>query len=176
MFTRENAQLSLKTKNWYVAYTYPQVEKKLHKLLMDLGYESFLPLNSVKRQWSDRIKLLEVPLFPNYLFVKTTIDKLHDLLNLDGLSRFLIFENKYATLKDAEISRIRKILDQGDEVAVLTSKFVRGQEVIVKKGPLQGFEGLLVEEHGRDRFIMELKGLKQRLSVNVPTKFLGTKE
>ena len=56
---------------WYAIYTRPRWEKKVDLLLKDQGLESYCPLNKVKRKWSDRIKLVEEPLFKSYVFVRT---------------------------------------------------------------------------------------------------------
>jgi transcription antitermination factor NusG len=57
-------------KNWYALYTKPRWEKKIHKLLQQKGIESYCPLNKVRRKWSDRIKVVEEPLFKSYIFVR----------------------------------------------------------------------------------------------------------
>jgi transcription antitermination factor NusG len=60
------------TKKWFAIYTRPRWEKKVHKLLEEKGIECYCPLNKVHRKWSDRIKIVEEPLFKSYVFVKLT--------------------------------------------------------------------------------------------------------
>lgn len=55
--------------NWDMAYTFPKAERKAACKLREMGVTSFLPLHKVVKQWSDRKKKLELPLFPNYLFI-----------------------------------------------------------------------------------------------------------
>ena len=65
----ENEEL-LDTENWFAVYTKPRSEKKLRSLLEKFSIESYLPLLRVKKKWSDRIKIIENPLFTSYLFVR----------------------------------------------------------------------------------------------------------
>ena len=58
------------TKKWLAVYTRPRWEKKVDQLLKEKGTESYCPLNKVRRKWSDRVKLIEEPLFKSYVFVK----------------------------------------------------------------------------------------------------------
>ena len=58
-------------KKWYALYTKPRWEKKVYRLLSERGMEAYCPLNKVKKKWSDRIKLVEEPLFKSYVFVHT---------------------------------------------------------------------------------------------------------
>ena len=127
---------------WFVAYTYSRSEKKIHTRMQQLGIESYLPMHKVRKQWSDRIKIMEVPLFPSYLFVHTFEVNLPKLSQMHGLARFLTFENKPATLKDHEIDWIGQILKGGNKVIVEARNFVKGDKVVVRQGPLKGLEGI----------------------------------
>ena len=157
---------------WYVAYTYPKSEKKVRKKVEDAGFKSFLPLQKVRRVWSDRIKMIEIPLFPNYLFIHTSLAFIPSLTDINGVSRFVSFQNEYAKVKEKEISLIRKLVDKGEDVKVQFQKFCEGQQVKVKEGPFMGLQGLLVKEEGKNRFIIEIEGLKQLLSVSIATRYL----
>ena len=59
-------------KKWFAIYTRPRWEKKVNLLLQEKGVESYCPLNKVKRKWSDRVKIIEEPLFKSYVFVKVS--------------------------------------------------------------------------------------------------------
>ena len=60
------------TRKWLAVYSKPRWEKKINQLLQDKGLESYCPLNMVYRQWSDRVKKVEEPLFKSYVFVHVT--------------------------------------------------------------------------------------------------------
>ena len=163
----------MEKKCWYVAYTHSRSEKKVQNYFEDiLKLESYLPLVNVKRQWSDRVKWVELPLFTSYVFVKTTADNLHELANVFGVARFLSFEGRFAAVRDEEIDLIKKILKDGEEVSVEPRRFIRGQKVIVTEGAFEGLEGTLMTEHNTKRFIVKIAGIAQNISVSIPAKSL----
>jgi len=84
--------------NWYVAYTYPNAEKRVQQRVEESGKEAFLPTQEVVRQWSDRKKKLNMPLFPNYVFVKSEPFFLYKLLEINQLVNFVQFEGKPAVV------------------------------------------------------------------------------
>jgi Transcription termination factor nusG len=59
-------------KKWFVLYTKPRWEKKIHQLLDAKEIENYCPLNKVSKKWSDRMKIVEEPLFKSYVFVKVS--------------------------------------------------------------------------------------------------------
>ena len=135
-----------KDKKWYVAYTYPRAEKKVNKRIKELGVETFFPTQIVKKKWSDRIKEIETPLFPNYIFAKAFNHQIGNLLSIDGLSRFISFGGQLATIREQDIEMIKKILRK--KIYIEKSRFRRGQKVVIKVGPLSGLEGILIKEDG----------------------------
>ncbi len=161
--------------HWFIAYTYPKAEKKIHTRINELGVESFLPLQKVKRKWSDRTKIIEVPLFPSYMFVYTTEKSIPKLLGIREIVRFLSFESKLATIKKKEIEFIKQALKEGKELRVEKELFEKGQKVFLNEGPFLGLEGTLIQERSKNRFIIELKVLKQSLSIEVPSWCLSKK-
>ena len=158
--------------NWYVAYTYPKSEKKVHARIQDSGYQSFLPLQKVRRVWSDRIKMVEVPLFTSYIFVFTRVQNIPRLSDIPGIARFVSFENEYAKIRDTEIDLIKDLIANGKDIDIVRNGFSEGQKVRIKEGPFVGLEGLLVKKEGKSRFVLEIEGLKKLLSVNIPTLYL----
>jgi len=162
----------MRAPQWYVAYTYSRSEKKIDTRIRQLGIQSFLPLQKVKRKWSDRFKFVEVPLFPSYVFVNTTEDKIPQLKSIDGIATFLSFENKLAVVKEDEIDLIRKVIQGKMDVEVVSETFVKGQKVEVQSGPFAGLTGTLIKEQGKKRFIVEFNNLNQHLSIDIPAHYL----
>ncbi|GJM33265.1 MAG: transcriptional antiterminator [Saprospiraceae bacterium] len=163
----------MQTENWYVAYTYPRCEKKVEKRVKEMGIDCYLPLKTVFRKWSDRVKKVEIPLFMNYIFVRSQPHEIFRVKEIDGLANFIYFGNEPATVKPKEIEWIKKMMYNGSEVEVATDSFKRGQRVTVQKGPFMGLEGVLLEEYGKHRFIVEFKGIEQKLAVNIPVHYLA---
>ena len=159
-------------KSWFVAYTYPRAEKKVHARIKEHGIESYLPLRKVKRKWNDRTKSIEVPLFSSYLFVSTQEKNLLKLEEIAGLSRFISFRNKYAVVLDEEIEKIKR-LTAGDRIMdVEAGELKSGRRVQVKEGALKGLEGVLLEANGKERFAVEIETLDRVIIVNIPIHLL----
>ncbi|HAN17187.1 MAG: hypothetical protein A2X13_06070 [Bacteroidetes bacterium GWC2_33_15] len=159
------------SKKWYVFYTYPKFERKVHKLLQEESYESFLPLHWVVRQWSDRKKRLQVPLFPNYIFVKIEYNKIFEVIKTPKIINCVKFNKTPAFLKQDEIDNIIQIIDNRYPIEVCCN-MKTGDSVIITEGLLAGMKGVLVEERGSSRFAVRVESLQQSLLVNVPIVYL----
>lgn len=131
------------TRRWYAVYTKPRWEKKVFKLLQEKSIESYCPLNKVHRKWSDRIKVVEEPLFKSYVFVcineadKTTVRMINGIVN------FVYWLGKPAIIKDKEIEVIKRFLDEYDNVEVEQVNMKEGSEVLVQGGVFLGKKGII---------------------------------
>ncbi len=97
--------------HWYLLYTNPRAEKKTETELRFLGFEVYLPLHKTLHQWSNRKKMVEVPLFNSYLFVYTELERhYYPILNVPGVVKFVNFEKKPAIVDPREIELIRLML------------------------------------------------------------------
>jgi len=133
-------------KQWFVLYTTPRAEKQVEQRLVDDQTEVFLPLHLSPRKWSDRVKMVEVPLFPSYIFVKTYRGHLYDLVRLPGVARVLYFMGEPAVLRDSEIENIRKFLQIARGKAC---SFEVDEVVKVAIGPLAGTFGKIKTVKGK---------------------------
>lgn len=155
--------------NWYAVYTYPNLERRIHSELVKQAISTYLPLQKVLRQWSDRIKELHVPLFPSYLFVYIHDHERVNVLKVAGVARFVAFEGRPAIISIEEIETIRKV----ESVAVeLEPSLLNGDWVQIMHGPLAGLKGILFKKRGKTRFGVQLNGLRQALSLNVCVSLL----
>lgn len=152
---------------WHVLYTRPKFEKKISKEMDYLDFENYLPLRSVIRLWSDRIKKIEEPLFASYIFVKTDLRKGVNLLQIPGVVKFVTMEGRPATISASEIDRIRLIEAEGSDIQQ-ESYYSEGDAVMVKQGVFAGMEGVLVKNINKQgRFLIRLPLLKQAISVDI---------
>lgn len=130
---------------WYAIYTRPRWEKKVAKLLDQKSIENYCPLNKVRRKWSDRIKIVEEPLFKSYVFVKVEEEERTLVRMTDGVVNFVYWNGKPAIIKDKEIQVIRRFLDEYENVAVLKMDFKPEERVKIIAGPMMDQEGKVVE-------------------------------
>lgn len=128
-------------KKWYALYTKPRWEKKIHKSLQQKGFESYCPLNKVRRKWSDRIKVIEEPLFKSYIFVRIDDSMKTDVRFVDGVLNFVYWNGKPAVVKDEEIVEIKKFMSEYDDVEVKQIEVRPADEVIINQGVMMGASG-----------------------------------
>ena len=116
----------LNTTNWNVLYTAPRAEKQVKERIEALGVECFLPLHRTPRVWSDRVKIVEVPLFNSYIFVRCPDDVLRDLLRVYGVVRIVFYNKKPAIVKKIKKNHLLLYLEQlGATVCVKLDEVAR---------------------------------------------------
>jgi transcription antitermination factor NusG len=126
------------TKKWLALYTRPRWEKKVHALLSEKGIESYCPLNKVRRQWSDRIKVVEEPLFKSYVFVRVNEAERTAVRLINGAINFIYWNGKPAHIREKEIATIRKFLDEHEDVELIPMQLKPNQRVIIQSGTFLG--------------------------------------
>lgn len=131
------------SKKWFAVYTRPRWEKKVHKLLKEKGIESYCPLNKVHRKWSDRIKIVDEPLFKSYVFVKVNEEEKTPVRMTQGVVNFIYWLGKPAVIKEREIDAIKKFLNDHHDVEVRSIDIKEGKKVMVQSGILMGKEGIV---------------------------------
>jgi transcription antitermination factor NusG len=133
----------LERKQWYAVYTKPRWEKKVHGLLLEKGLVSYCPLNKVRKKWSDRVKLIEEPLFKSYVFVQVREEDQVQVRMVHGVLNFVYWNGKPAVVKEKEIETIRKFLNEYEDIEVKPMNLRTNQEVMVQRGLLMNRTGLI---------------------------------
>lgn len=133
------------SQKWYAVYTRPRWEKKVHSLLEQKGVESYCPINKVRKKWSDRIKLVEEPLFKSYVFVKIEEAERTPVRMTDGVVNFVYWNGKPAVIKEKEIQTIKKFLDEHENVELIKLEVKPNEKVRITSGPLMDKEGKVLE-------------------------------
>ena len=134
------------TRKWLAIYTRPRWEKKVNQLLKEKGLESYCPLNKVRRKWSDRVKIVEEPLFKSYVFVKVSDDDRTAVRMTSGAINFVYWQGKPAVIKEKEISAIKRFLDEYENVEARSSADLKvNQRVRVTDGSLMDQEGKVID-------------------------------
>lgn len=127
---------------WYVLYTNPKAEKKVAQQIAAMGYEVYCPLIQQVRQWSDRKKTVEVPLFNSYVFVNIEDSERHKVFDAKGVVRFLFWLGRPAVVKDEEIEEIKKWLNS-QSVEFEIESLHEGDFVEIKEGQFKGHSGIV---------------------------------
>lgn len=154
---------------WYAVYVKSRYEKKTSKLLEDRHIETYLPLIGRLKQWSDRKKMVEEPLFKSYLFVHTDLKNYFDILNTPGVVRFVCFEGKPVPVPDNQLVAVRSYIGEYDGVDDLEQllELHEGQVVEIARGQMKGLVGRLVEIRGKQRLIINIEAVGQSLPISV---------
>lgn len=157
---------------WYALYTKSRNEKKVVARLTDRGYECYLPLQKTLRKWSDRKKLVEVPLINSYVFVRIVLSQRFDVLQDPGAVFFINFERLPAPVADRDIEYLKRILGEGYEVEAVQEAIEVGEKVKVVVGQLMGMEGELVEHRGGQKVLVRIENIPFSLVVSIPLEFI----
>jgi transcription antitermination factor NusG len=138
---------------WYVLYTTARAEKQVELKLQAEGVETYLPLHKCPRKWSDRVKMVEMPLFSSYIFVHTTDEKLRTLIRVSGVARIVYYNGKPAVMRPKEIEAIREFVQKAAE---RECEFGLSEEVLVACGPLKDISGK-IKKIGRKYLILHIE-------------------
>lgn len=133
------------SRKWLALYSRPRWEKKVNQLLTDKGLESYCPLNKVRRKWSDRVKLVEEPLFKSYVFVKVDDEDRAVVRMTPGVVNFVYWNGKPAVIREKEIQAIKRFLDEHENVEVEPINIEKYERVKITSGPLMDQEGEVVD-------------------------------
>ncbi len=159
-------------RRWFAAYVKSRHEKQVYEFLQAAGIRAFLPTQKVLREWSDRKKMVDEPLFKGYIFVRILKRDFTNVRSIPGIVGFVTFEREPAIVSDKEIDNIKRALKGREPVEVSHEALEPGIPIRVLFGPLQGLEGELVEIEGKKRVAVRINHLSQSLLVKVPPFYL----
>jgi transcription antitermination factor NusG len=158
--------------NWLLVIVQSRSEKRAASLLRSKGFDVFLPLQHARRQWSDRIKIVEIPLFACNLFCRCGQNDYLTVLNTPGVFSFFEYSGKPIVIPDAEIDRLIRI--------TATAYFIQacenpGSGDIVSLAVDQSLEGVMVEQGSECEVVFHLASLGRAVSLKVPFESLLTR-
>jgi transcriptional antiterminator NusG len=163
-----NTAANLGEASWYAVSTRSRQEKVAASMLESFGIENFLPLAMERRQWSDRKQVVNLPLFPGYLFVR--IPMLHELqlrvLKVPGVVKFIGNHAGPQAIPDAEIEGVQIVLSHRIPCTPCSIPRV-GDRVRVFRGLLAGIEGTFVRSGSDTRLVISVEMIQQSISVQV---------
>lgn len=156
---------------WYAAYLSPHRERRVADHLSGRSVEHFLPLHQSVRRWKDRRKLVQLPLFPGYIFVRIDLRDRLQVLEVPGVVRLIGFNHLPAALPDDEISAFRTGLAQA--LQVQPHRYLRvGRKVRIASGPFAGLDGILIRQKGAVRVVLSIELIQRSVLVHIDTTCL----
>ncbi|RMI20796.1 MAG: UpxY family transcription antiterminator [Calditrichaeota bacterium] len=148
---------------WYAIYTRPRHEKKVYDQLVEKRVEAFLPLVRQLRQWKDRRKWVEMPLFNSYVFINIDLKDRFYALQTRGVVRLVSFGGVPARIPDWQIDQLKQVISSG--VSLTPEVYLKeGDLVEIVAGPLAGVRGHFRESRGESRVAILIDGIHQSVS------------
>jgi transcription antitermination factor NusG len=153
---------------WFAVQTWPRYEKQVAVELQRKAIEVFLPLQAAEHQWSDRRRIVQLPLFPSYVLVRIPerLDSRISVLRTNGVTMFVGARSTGTPIPDSEIEAVRTLLKRG--VDFHNHPFLNvGQRVRIRGGSLDGVEGFLVAKNEDLSLVVSINIIQRSLAMRV---------
>jgi transcription antitermination factor NusG len=151
---------------WFAIRVKSQCEKMVSEALRYKGFEEFLPLYWSRRRWSDRIKVIQLPLFAGYLFCRFDLADRSSILTIPGVSHVVGQGRVPLPVDSGELESVRLAVSCGQNIEPWCGLEV-GNSVRIENGPLRGIEGMLLRFKGSNHLILGVQLLQRSVAVEV---------
>jgi transcription termination/antitermination protein NusG len=161
-------ELHRHTLRWFAVQTRSRHEKRANVELQEKGIQSFLPLFAEKHKWSDRQRVVEVPLFPQYLFVRLSAssDERISVLRTSGVVALVGTKGSGIAIPDVQIERIQRVIDQ--KIPYNPHLYLNvGKRIRIRGGALDGLEGILTAVNGDQTLVVSVELIQRSLAVRI---------
>jgi transcriptional antiterminator NusG len=165
---------NIEEKKWHALYVASRQEKNVGKILNENGIEAYVPIVKTMKQWTDRKKMVELPLLNGYVFAKISPLEKEKTLQTRGVVNFVRSEGKAAIVRDIEIERLKQLVELGYQLEAggIKQNYKEGQKVKIVSGALKNIEGFVIENK-EGRFIdVLLESIGQSIRVKLPQEIL----
>lgn len=152
--------------SWYALHVRSRAELSVARQIQQKGYEPFVPLYRSRRRWADRMKELELPLFPSYVFCRVTMASAGRVVTTPGVIRIVGAGGVPIPVDDGEIEALRRVACT--RLCAEPWPYLQaGQRVELCAGPLRGLQGVLAQSANGDRLIVSVSLLQRSVSVEI---------
>ena len=158
-------QMSEQTR-WYAVAVRYQHEQQAERALRSKGLETLVPLYSSQRQWSDRVKEIQLPVFAGYVFCHFPLRERIQVTDTPGVGKIVGFGGTPAAIEDSEIAGIRLVMESKQRWAPWPY-LKAGDRVRVERGPMRGLEGTLLRTKDAVRLVIGVELLQRCMAVEL---------
>lgn len=159
--------------NWKVIYVASRTEKKVNAALIELGLESYVPLKTEKKQWSDRKKIVITPLISGYVFVKTNEINRELVFKVNGVIQYVRINSQDAVIKEIEIEILKSIEKKGYYVEGKFGEiFNEGETTLITQGTFKGYSGIVKNKVSETIYYLQIQSIGFSLTIKVPAEIL----
>ena len=173
---RMNSHVHALQNGWFCIYARARHEQKIASTLQGEGLEAFCPTRPEARQWRDRVKTLNVPLFPGYLFVRSVTDKREFFKIIDAKGVVRVLGNGWphiSQVPDEQIAAIKFFLRENASLRVIDG-LTPGERVRIKSGAFNGVEGVVKQKTDKNaRLILTIACLNKSLEVTFDSRLIA---
>jgi transcription antitermination factor NusG len=156
---------------WYAVHVRSNCERLVHRALEDKGYELFLPMYSEQRRWSDRVKQVDVPLFPGYVFCRFDSQDRLPVLQAPGVVQIVGNGKLPVPIAEEEIEAVKIVLKSNLPYLPWPS-LAPGHRVVVDRGPLMGVQGVLLQTRYPRRLVVSITMLHRAVAVELDANWV----
>jgi transcription antitermination factor NusG len=157
---------SFKANQWYAVRVKGRQEVQVSQILRFKGYETLVPLYKATKKWSDRNKVVELPLFPSYIFCQFDPQIQGKIISTPGVTSIVGFGQGPVPVSEDEIASLKILMQSGAECGP-HSYFHAGEEVEVLSGPLTGIKGVVVSSGRKMRLVISVELIQGSVAVEV---------
>lgn len=175
LHTHEN-HLHLSEPRWFAIYTPYKREKHVNQLLVRKGIDAYVPLQTLTRRYTRKIKQVELPLFNRYVFVKIVKGDYVKVLETEGVIQFVKIGGNLLSIPEEEISLIKRVIGESIPLNCTKPSYEVGDRVEIIAGNLTGIEGTLVKEEGKTQMLVDLHYLGYSLRIHIDQSLLRMKD
>jgi transcription antitermination factor NusG len=151
---------------WFAIHTRHQHEKVVAQILGRKGFETFLPLYAAAHRWKDRTKVLSLPLFTCYVFLKGDLGRRLEVATTPGVHAIVSYGGKVAVIPACEIEALQRVVASG--LPIEPHPFLKcGEQVRIRCGPLAGLQGILERKRNLYRLVLSVEMLGKGVAVEV---------
>jgi transcription antitermination factor NusG len=172
---KENELQNLtETRCWYALYVNSRAEKKVAETLNSKGIEAYCPVVRTMKQWSDRKKMVELPLLNGYVFIRTLLTENEKAVQTRGVVNFVRSEGRLAVIRNEEIERLKQLVELGYhlEAGAINKNFKEGERVRIASGALKNIEGFVLESKQGKYIEVLLESIGQSIRVKLPEEIV----
>jgi transcription antitermination factor NusG len=155
-----------KANEWYAVQVKGRQETQISQVLRFKGYETLVPVYKAKKKWSDRNKIVELPLFPGYIFCRLDPQVQGKIISTPGVRSIVGFGRGPVPVREDEIASLKILMESGAECGP-HAFFYAGQEVEVVGGPLTGVKGVVVSNGRKTRIVISVELIQGSVVVEV---------
>ncbi len=164
----KNIESIKEDRNWFALYVNVRHEKRVMDKLLEKGIEAYVPIVKQMRQWSDRKKMVEMPLFTGYVFVKLLNSEMDKPRWVEGVINFLKFENRPALIRNEEIEGLKFFVKKGYSIVSENNQIEAGQKVKINLAQFKGLIGRVDEITNNDFVLVYFEGIGQNFKIKAP--------